>query len=52
MEKVRKENAIKVVKQKRYKDILKAAMTDFNIPTESWEQAAQDRAKWRCLIRK
>ena len=22
----------------------------FNITTESWEQAAQDRKKWRCLI--
>ena len=25
---------------------------DFNIPIESWEQAAQDRTKWRCLINK
>ena len=24
----------------------------FNIPTESWEQAAQGRIKWRCLINK
>ena len=28
------------------------AFKDFNIPTESWEQAAQDRTKWRCLINK
>ena len=42
MENVRKENAPKVAKQKHYKDILKAAMTDFNIPTASWEQGAQD----------
>ena len=38
--------------KKRYKDILKASLKDFNIPTESWEQAAQDRTKWRCLINK
>ena len=38
--------------KKRYKDILKASLKDFNIPTESWEQAAQDRTKWRCLIDK
>ena len=35
----------------RYKDTLKASLKDFNIPTESWEQIAQDRAKWRGLIR-
>ena len=28
--------------KKRYKDTLKASLKDFNIPTESWEQAAQD----------
>ena len=33
--------------KKRYKDTLKASLKDFNIPTESWEQIAQDRAKWR-----
>ena len=38
--------------KKRYKDTLKASLKDFNIPTESWEQAAQDRTKWRCLINK
>ena len=38
--------------KKRYKDTLKASLKDFNIPTESWEQAAQDRIKWRCLINK
>ena len=26
-------------KKKRYKDTLKASLKDFNIPTESWEQA-------------
>ena len=36
----------------RHKDTLKASLKDFNIPTESWEQAAQDRTKWRCLINK
>ena len=35
--------------KKRYKDTLKASLKDFNIPTESWEQANQDRTKWRCL---
>ena len=32
--------------KKRYKDTLKASLKDFNIPTESWEQIAQDRTKW------
>ena len=40
------------VQKKRYKDTLKASFKDFNIPTESWEQIAQDRAKWRGLIRR
>ena len=34
--------------KKGCKDTLK----DFIIPTESWEQIAQDRAKWRGLIRR
>ena len=38
--------------KKRYKDTLKASLKDFNIPTESWEQIAQDRAKTRGLIRR
>ena len=38
--------------KKRYKDTLKASLKDFNIPTESWEQAAQDRTEMRCLINK
>ena len=38
--------------KKRYKDTLKASLKDFNIPTESWEQAKQDRTKWRCLVNK
>ena len=33
--------------KKRYKTSLK----DGNIPIDSWEQAAQDRTKWRCLIK-
>ena len=37
--------------KKRYKDTLKASLKDFNIPKESWEQIAQDRAKGRGLIR-
>ena len=38
--------------KKRYKDTLKASLKDFNIPTESWEQIAQKRTKWRGLIKK
>ena len=38
--------------KKRYKDTLKASLKDFNIPIESWKQAAQGRTKWRCLINK
>ena len=30
--------------KKRYKDTLKASLKDFNISTESWEQAAQDQS--------
>ena len=52
MENCKKESAHKVAKKKRYKDTLKASLKDFNIPTESWEQATQDRTKWRCLINK
>ena len=36
--------------KKRYKDTLKTSLKNVNIPTESWEQIAQDRAKWRGLI--
>ena len=38
--------------KKRYKDTLKASLKDFNIPTESWEQIAQVRTKWRGLIKR
>ena len=41
--------------KKRYKDTLKASLKDFNIPTESWEQIAQDRRphkKGRGLIKR
>ena len=38
--------------KKRYKDILKASLKDFNIPTESWKKIAQDRIKWQGLIRR
>ena len=38
--------------KKRYKDTLKASLKDFNISIDSWEHAAQDRTKWRCLINK
>ena len=36
--------------KKRYKDTLKASLK--RISTRIWEQIAQDRAKWRGLIRK
>ena len=38
--------------KKRYKETLKASLKDFNIPTESWEQGAQDQTKWGRLINK
>ena len=38
--------------KKRYKNTLKASLKDFNIPTESWEQIAQDRTKRRSLIKR
>ena len=38
--------------KKRYKDTLKASLKDFDIPTESGEQIAQDRRKWRGLIKR
>ena len=38
--------------KKRYKDTLKASLKDFNIPTESWEQIAQDRTRWWGLIKR
>ena len=38
--------------KKRYNDILKASLKDFSIPTKSWEQIAQDRAKWQGLIKR
>ena len=38
--------------KRRYKDTLKDSLKGFNIPTESWEQIAQNRAKWQGLIRR
>ena len=38
--------------KKRYNGTLKASLKDFNIPTESWEQIAQNRTKWRGLIKR
>ena len=38
--------------KKWYKDTLKTSFKDFNIPTESWEQIAQDRTKWQGLIKR
>ena len=33
-------------------EAIKASLKDFNIPTESREQIAQDRTKWRGLIKR
>ena len=39
--------------KKRYKDTLKASLKDqHKWPTESWEQIAQDRTKWRGFIKR
>ena len=38
--------------KKQYKDTPKASLKDFSIPTKSWEQTAQDRTKWRGLIKR
>ena len=38
------ENTSRGGQKKQYKDTLKASFKDFNIPTESWEQIAQDQA--------
>ena len=51
-EELQEENRFQGGQRKRYKDTLKASLKDFNIPTESWEQAEQDQTKWCCLIRK
>ena len=39
-------------RKKRCKNTLKPSLEDFNIPPESWEHTAQDRAKCCSLIRK
>ena len=38
--------------KKRYRDTLRPSLGDFGVPTGSWEQIAQDRTKWRGLIRR
>ena len=48
MENVRKDSALNVAKI----NTTLASLKDFDIPIESWEQVAQDRTKWRYLIRK
>ena len=51
MEHYKLENAPMVVRRSDTR-IPKASLKDFNIPTESWEQIAQDRTKWRGLVRR
>ena len=41
-----------VGQEKRYKDILKACLKDFEMPTGPWEQTVEERSKWRGLINK
>ena len=48
LENFKLENAPIVVRT----DTRTASLKDFNIPKESWEQIAQDRTKWRGLIRR
>ena len=38
--------------KKRYKDILKVSLKDFDIPMRSWEQTSLEPSKWRGLINK
>ena len=38
--------------KKRYKDTFKASLNGFDIPIRSWEQAAQERSKWRGIVNK
>jgi hypothetical protein len=38
--------------KKRFKDTLKSSLKSFNIETDTWESAAQDRASWRLHLRK
>ena len=44
-------SAFKVAKRND-KDNLINSLNSFNIPTESWDEAAYYRAMWCCLIRK
>ena len=39
-------------KKIRYRDTLKASSNAFHILTASSEPAAQDRTKWRCVVKK
>ena len=38
--------------RKRYKDTLKVALKKCDIPPESWEEVAQNRASWRSQVKK
>ena len=52
MENYKRESALKVARRNATKYILIASLKDFDIPIGSWEQTAQERSKWRCLINK
>ena len=52
MENFRLEKRAQVRQQKCYKDALKVSFKDLTYREESCEEIAQDRSKWRCLIRK
>ena len=48
----KEENAPMVVRRSDTRTTLNASLKNFNISTESWEQIAQDRTKWRGLIKR
>ena len=52
MENYKLENASMVVRRSDTRTPSKPPLKNFNIPTESWEQIAQDRVKWGGLIRR
>ena len=52
MENYKWESVPMVVRRSNTRTPSKPPLKDFNIPTESWEQIAQDRTKWRGLIKR
>ena len=52
MESNKKGKRSKGGQKKRYKDTLNAPLKDFDMPIQSWEQAALELSKWRDRINK